>query len=103
MLRLQRISEPVNLDRCNTLITECRGGLPRPHLAGRANSTALAWRRRAAPKSRGSQSLRVSHMSARGMECVRFAFSLGGVVLSWSCAKRYAFAFPTEAEALLHE
>eukprot|EP00971_Amphidinium_carterae_P176524 3499889-Amphidinium_carterae.1 len=60
------ISESVNLDRCNTLISESTGSLPQPQLAGRANSTELAWRQRAGPKMRGSQSLslRASHMSA---------------------------------------
>eukprot|EP00971_Amphidinium_carterae_P048060 946230-Amphidinium_carterae.1 len=65
MLCLQKISEYVNLDRCNTLIAACTGGLPRPQLAGRANSTTLAsYRQQAGPKSCGSQSLRVAHMSA---------------------------------------
>eukprot|EP00971_Amphidinium_carterae_P093382 1847741-Amphidinium_carterae.1 len=63
MLCLRRISESVNLDRCNTLITESAFGLPGPQLPGRADSTALVWRQRAGPKDRGSQSLRLLHMS----------------------------------------
>eukprot|EP00971_Amphidinium_carterae_P195434 3878431-Amphidinium_carterae.1 len=62
MLCSRRISESVSLDRYNTLITESTFGLARPQLPGRANSTALAWRQRASPKDRGSQSLRLSHM-----------------------------------------
>eukprot|EP00971_Amphidinium_carterae_P124109 2458358-Amphidinium_carterae.1 len=46
------ISESVSLERCNTVITESTGGLPRPQLAGRANSTALAWKQRAGPTNR---------------------------------------------------
>eukprot|EP00971_Amphidinium_carterae_P304501 6050738-Amphidinium_carterae.2 len=56
------LSEYVNVDRCNTLITECRDGLPRPQLARRSNSTALARRHRAGPENRGSQSLRISNI-----------------------------------------
>eukprot|EP00971_Amphidinium_carterae_P248345 4930273-Amphidinium_carterae.2 len=48
----------------NTLITEYTGGLPRPQHAGRDNSTAVVWRQQVRPTSRGSQSLRVSRMSA---------------------------------------
>eukprot|EP00971_Amphidinium_carterae_P124853 2473258-Amphidinium_carterae.1 len=55
------------LSGCNTLITESTAGLPRPQLAGRANSTASTWRQRAGPKMCGSQSLRVSHVSARSL------------------------------------
>eukprot|EP00971_Amphidinium_carterae_P107108 2121835-Amphidinium_carterae.1 len=42
---------------CHTLITESTGDLPRPQLAGRANSTALTWRQRTELKMRGSHSL----------------------------------------------
>eukprot|EP00971_Amphidinium_carterae_P305099 6062635-Amphidinium_carterae.1 len=62
--RFARISESANLDRCNTLITACTAGLPGPQLAGRAGSSALAWRRWAdRPTMRGGQSLRVSDTS----------------------------------------
>eukprot|EP00971_Amphidinium_carterae_P300404 5968781-Amphidinium_carterae.1 len=64
MLCSQRISELVNRDRCYTLIIGSTGGLPQPQLAGRANSTSLAWRQQAHPQSRGSQSLGLSHISA---------------------------------------
>eukprot|EP00971_Amphidinium_carterae_P310706 6174151-Amphidinium_carterae.1 len=63
---LQNFCESVYLDRCNTVITECTGGVPRLQLLGRDNSAALAWRRF---RNRGSQSLRASHMSARS-SCV---------------------------------
>eukprot|EP00971_Amphidinium_carterae_P019583 385709-Amphidinium_carterae.1 len=49
---------PVVFDRCNSLITECRGGLSRAQPDGRANSMALAWRQREGPKTRGSPRLR---------------------------------------------
>eukprot|EP00971_Amphidinium_carterae_P120792 2393194-Amphidinium_carterae.1 len=46
-------------------LSTATGGLPRPHLLGRVNSAALAWRQRAGPKTaRGGHSLSVSHMSA---------------------------------------
>eukprot|EP00971_Amphidinium_carterae_P332789 6467120-Amphidinium_carterae.1 len=78
--------ESVNLDRCNTLITWCMGGRPQPQLAGRANSTALAWRQRSGPKNCGSQSLR--------LECPIFHAHVQG---------QRAYASPTKAGALLHE
>eukprot|EP00971_Amphidinium_carterae_P248197 4927803-Amphidinium_carterae.1 len=53
----------VNLNRCNTLITGCTAGRPQQQLAGRANSTALAWRQQAGHQNCGSLCLRVSHMS----------------------------------------
>eukprot|EP00971_Amphidinium_carterae_P342447 6481756-Amphidinium_carterae.1 len=64
-LKRQESTRPilVNLNRCNTLITGCMAGRPRPQPVWRANSTALAWRQRAGLKTRDSQSLRVSHMS----------------------------------------
>eukprot|EP00971_Amphidinium_carterae_P329570 6462124-Amphidinium_carterae.1 len=54
---VDKISESANLDRCNTLIIECTGGLPWAHPIGRGNSAALAWRR-ADRKIRGGQCLR---------------------------------------------
>eukprot|EP00971_Amphidinium_carterae_P229688 4557624-Amphidinium_carterae.1 len=37
VLCLQMISASLDPDRCNTYITESKGGLPRPQLVGRAN------------------------------------------------------------------
>eukprot|EP00971_Amphidinium_carterae_P004746 95082-Amphidinium_carterae.1 len=65
MLCLQRILKSINLDRCNTLITESTNGPSQPHLAGRANSTALAWRQRPCPKMRDSQSLSLIECTTR--------------------------------------
>eukprot|EP00971_Amphidinium_carterae_P034544 680022-Amphidinium_carterae.1 len=98
-LHLQRVSESVNLDRCNTLIIESTCGLPWPQPSGRANSTAFGWRQQGGGKNRACQSLRVSRSACYALDTKESLYA--SERQTWFC-RLFWVACPW-AEALLHE